>query len=114
MSEIKIRIKAKQDVYRKYAVMFMGVKLAVAFSRDSGAKVGYNARLISGEIGSGGSRANWVCTVSEGAVFELEVDEEVFNKNKNRIKNWEMEVIEDFTMTKERTEFLLNAQKNLE
>lgn len=64
----------------------MNVKVGVAFGLDSGAKVGYDARMISGDIGSGGSRANWYCYVSEGSVFELEVDRDFYLKNKNRIK----------------------------
>lgn len=90
----KVRVTAKKRIETRYGVVFMGVKLAVAFNRDSGAKVGYNARMISGEIGSGGSRANWYCYVEEGSIFELEVDTEFFEKNKNRIKNYKIEVLE--------------------
>lgn len=84
---IKLKIMAKERVERRFAVIVLGQKVAIAFDRDSGAKVGYGARMISGEIGSGGSRKNWHCYVSEGSVFEIEVDEELFNRNKNRIKN---------------------------
>jgi hypothetical protein len=111
---IKIRITAKEDNCKKYCVVFMGEKVAVAFSRDSGAKVAYSARMIGGEIGSGGSRANWYCIVRAGSIFELEIDEEIFHKNKNRIKKWDMEVIEDFSMSKERAEKILKAEQNLE
>jgi hypothetical protein len=111
---IKVRITAKEGVTRKFAVVFMGVKLAVAFGRDSGAKVGYNATLISGDIGSGGSRVNWHCYVAEGAVFELEVDAEFYRKNKNRIKKWDIEEIEQFSVSKERSEALLKMAANIE
>lgn len=114
MSTIKVRITTREDNHRKFAVVFMGVKVAVAFGRDSGARVGYNARMISGGIDSGGSRANWYCIVKEGSVFELEVDEEFFWKNKNRIKKWDIEVIDDFTMSKERNEALIKMDENLE
>lgn len=113
-NKIKVRITAKEDNHRKFAVIFMDEKIAVAFSRDSGAKVGYSARMVSGEIDSGGSRANWYCIVREGSVFELEIDEELFNKNKNRIKKWNMELIEDFSMTKERANKALSVAQNLE
>jgi len=110
----KVRITALENNHRKFAVMFMGVKVAVAFSRDSGAKVGYGARLISGEIGSGGSRANWHCTVREGAIFELEVDAEFYRKNKNRITKWKIEELDDFSVSKERADALLKMADNIE
>ena len=111
---MKVRIRAKEDNYRRWAVMFMGVKVAVAFGKDSGAKVGYEARLISGEIDSGGSAKNWYCIVHEGAVFELEVDDEIYHKNKNRIKKWEITEISDYSITKERADALKYAADNLE
>lgn len=110
----KLKITALSDNKRKYAVVFMNVKLAVAFDRDSGAKVGYDARLIHGTIESGGSRANWVCIVREGAIFELEVDKEFYNKNKNRITKWSMEEIDDFSISKERSDALKAMDDNLE
>ena len=111
---IKVRITAKEDNCRKFAVVFMGVKVAVAFGRDSGAKIAYGARMITGDIGSGGSRANWHCFVEEGSVFEIAVDREAFEKNRNRIKKWEMEVIEDFSMSEERSRMLQKASENIE
>jgi len=114
MTTIKVRLTALEENCRKYAVVFMNVKLAVAFDRDSGAKVAYGARMISGDIGSGGSRANWHCRVAEGSVFEIEVDQEAFEKNKNRIKKWKMEVIEEFSMTEQRSQMLHAAADNLE
>lgn len=114
MKTLKIRITALEDNCRRYAVIFMGTKLAVAFDRDSGAKVGYDARMISGKIGSGGSSKNWHCFVETGSIFELEIDEELFLKNKNRIKKWSMEVIEEFSMTKERADKIVFAEQNLE
>ena len=114
MDTIKLRITANQDVKRKFAVVFMGVKLAVAFGRDSGAKVGYSAILISGDIGSGGSMKNWYCYVKEGSVFELEVDSEFYSKNKNRIKNWSIIELADYSMTKQRSDDLLLMETDLE
>lgn len=111
---MKLRITAKEDNCRRYAVMFMGIKVAVAFDRDSGAKVGYGARMISGKIGSGGSRANWFCYVDEGSIFEIEVEDEIYHKNKNRIKKWDIEEIEDFSMTKEHADKLKFASDNVE
>lgn len=114
MSTVKVRITAKEDNARKFAVVFMNVKVAVAFDRDSGAKVGYDARMIDGVITSGGSRANWYCLVKAGSVFELEVDAEFYNKNKNRIKKWDIEEIEEFSVSKERADALKAMKDNLE
>lgn len=114
MEKIKLRITAKEDNCRRFAVMFMGIKVAVAFGRDSGANVGYEVRMNGGDISSGGSRVNWYCKVAKGSIFELEVDAEIYHKNKNRIKKWEIEEIEDFTMSKERSVALKYAEDNLE
>ena len=98
MSTIKVRITAKESVSRKFAVLFMQKKVAVAFDRDSGAKVGYDTHaMLAGEIGSGGSRANWYCWIAKDSVFELEVDKTFYDKNKNRVRKWDIEVIENFT-----------------
>ena len=114
MSKIKLRITALEKNMRKFAVMFMGVKVAVAFGRDSGAKVGYDVRMLSGDIRSGGSRINWVCIVDEGSIFELEVDNELYTKNKNRIKKWKMEEIEEYSLSKERSQEIRYIEDNLE
>lgn len=114
MENIKLRITALEDNCRKFAVIFMNKKVAVAFGRDSGAKVGYDARLISGEIDSGGSRVNWHCIVKEGSIFELEVDKEFYEKNKNRIKKWKMEIIDQFSVTKARADEAFAVSQNLE
>ena len=114
MENQKVRITAKEEVTRRFAIVFMNVKVAVAFDRDSGGKVGYNARMISGEIGSGGSRKNWYCFASEGTVFELEVDAEFYRKNKNRIKKWDIEEIEDYSISKERADSLKKMEDNIE
>ena len=52
-------------------VTVFGRQLCRAFGRDSGAKVGDGVTLIEGEIGSGGSRANWTTVVHEGAKFRI-------------------------------------------
>jgi hypothetical protein len=114
METLKVRITAKEKVERRFAIIFMNVKIAVAFDRDSGARVGHSARLICGNIGSGGSRVNWYCYAAAGTIFELEVDKEFFETNKNRIKKWDIEVIPDFTVTKARADAAIAVQQNLE
>tara|TARA_R110002167_G_scaffold336366_1_gene543723 strand:+ start:17 stop:391 length:375 start_codon:yes stop_codon:yes gene_type:complete len=114
MEKLKVRITAKEDNCRRFAVVFMGEKVAVAFSRDSGAKVAYGVRMLDGNIDSGGSQKNWYCKVDSGSVFELEVDEESFMKNRTRVKKWDIEVIEDYSMSEPQSIALRNANDNLE
>lgn len=70
--------------------------------------------MIAGNIDSGGSRANWYCAVDEGSIFEISVDDAVYNANKNRISKWKLEIIEDFSMTEEKSKLLDHAARNLE
>jgi len=112
--KIKLRIIAKTTIQRRFAVVRLGEKVAVAFGRDSGAVVARgSARMIEGEIGSGGSRANWYCFVREGSVFEIEADEEFYRKNKNRVENWELVEISAFSVSKERSNALLQMENNI-
>ena len=55
------------------AVTFCGVMVARATGRDSSAKVGPAASLVSGKIGSGGSQKYWTTEVKAGAVFRVEM-----------------------------------------
>ena len=112
--KIKLRITALSDNNRRYAVVFMREKIAVAFSRDSGAKIGYGIRMIDGNISSGGSRKNWYCSVSAGSIFELEIDRAIFDKSQNLIKKWKMEEIEDFSITEEKSRLMHDVSENLE
>jgi len=114
MEKQKLRITALSDNCKRFAVVFMNQKVAVAFDRDSGGKVGNDSIMISGEIDSGGSAKNWYCIVKEGSIFEVEVDAEFYRKNKNRIKKWKMEEIEEFGITKERCNKLENIENNIE
>lgn len=52
-------------------VAFGPYNLANARGRDSGARPGPNVALVSGSIGSSGSRKNWTSTVRKGAVFKI-------------------------------------------
>ena len=110
----KLRITALEDNYRRYAVIFMNEQIAVAFNRDSGAKIGKNVRMIDGDIDSGGSRANWYCIVKKDSIFELEVDIQFYQKNKNRIKKWKIEEIDDFSISKARSDEAFAVSQNLE
>ena len=111
---IKLQITALEDNHRKFAVVCLGVKVAVAFDRDSGGRVARGARLVSGSIDSGGSRANWYCIVTQGSVFEIEVDETAYIQNKNRLKKWSVVVIDEFSTSAATSEALESAQSMLE
>lgn len=69
---LTLRVTALEDVevYTE-PVTCCGKVLARAYGRDSGAKVGDDVALISGNIASGGSRKNWKSIVRKGAVFKL-------------------------------------------
>ena len=62
--KITIELTAKSDIYKYYkAVTFLGIKLAIAFSRDSGAKICENISFLNRDPQSGGSRANWATII---------------------------------------------------
>ena len=114
MEKQKLRITALKDNNSRFAVVFMGEKVVVAFDHDSCAKVGNEVRMISGKIGASGVRESLYCNVKEGSIFELEVDSEFYQKNKNRIKKWKIEKIDTFAISLERSYYLRKMEDNLE
>ena len=69
---VEVRLVAKEDLDERCApVTAGGRRIAGANGRDSGARTCEGVSLVSGRIGSGGSRANWHTTVSKGATFEV-------------------------------------------
>jgi len=67
---VSIKITAIKDLSSTQdSVTFFGLPIAKASGRDSGAKVCDGAAMISGKIGSGGSRQYWTTWVSEGSEF---------------------------------------------
>lgn len=67
---VDCEIEFSREIYEdKAAVTMFGKTLSRAWGRDSGAKVGDDVILLEGNIGSGGSRANWDSRVYEGAKF---------------------------------------------
>ena len=60
------RAVADQD-----SVVLFGKTIARATGRDSGAKIGDDAVLESGEIYSGGSQRHWCTVVKEGTVIKV-------------------------------------------
>ena len=53
------------------SVTLFGKTLARATGRDSGARVGDDVTLISGNIDSGGSMAHWITIIKEGTVLKV-------------------------------------------
>jgi hypothetical protein len=67
-----IQIRTKCEVTAEgTAIVLMGVELAVATGRDSGARLGDGVLIIEGHAGSGGSRQNWRTQLAAGTVLEL-------------------------------------------
>lgn len=52
-------------------ITIFGKTIAKAWDRDSGARVGEDVTFISGNCGSGGSRANWTTTIDKGSKFRV-------------------------------------------
>lgn len=108
MKTQKIRITAKEEIMYQFGVHFMGIKVAIAHetggdaiieddtvAMGSEAIVGYNAVMIKGSISK--TKKNWYCIISEGTVFELEVDKQRYEKYKSYIERWEIEEIKEFS-----------------
>ena len=70
--KITVRATFLQDVEELTdSVTSLGKTIARATGRDSGARVGEDAVLVKGRIGSGGSMKNWTSWVENGSVFIL-------------------------------------------
>lgn len=68
------KVDVKVTVIREYAeegrpITLAGIPICRAFSRDSGAIMSDGCDLISGKIGSGGSRAHWDTYIDKDSVF---------------------------------------------
>jgi len=82
--KIAVEITAKDSCYAlRSSKYFMGIEIAKATGRDSGATVSDGVSLISGGVGSGGSSANWSTEIAEGSILRLLVPSEVYNKYKD-------------------------------
>ena len=57
------------------SIYFMGIPIARATGRDSGAQVCDGITKISGDMSSGGSVNNWETRIGQGSVFQLEISE---------------------------------------
>lgn len=107
---IKVTFNEEASSWRDSVYLF-GIVVARATGRDSGARIGHNATLISGDIGSGGSRSNWETIIKKDTVIKLRnVPKEALSKKPEY--NVTVEIIEeekiDVVKLKEEKEKLLS------
>lgn len=86
--KIKITMEFVDDFYEDcQSVVAFGKTISMAFSRDSGAKVGEDVCYTNGEPKSGGSAKNWLSIVPNGSMIELiNVNKSLYEKERNK---WE-------------------------
>lgn len=78
---IRVRATFEETVSEyKSPVRCLGVTIAKASSRDSGAYVPSEVVYIEGEADSGGSMKNWRTNVFSGAVVEFDVPQFIYDK----------------------------------
>ncbi len=84
-TNIEITANEEIETLRK-PVLFAGKVIAVAYGRDSGARLGNNVAQCSGEINSGGSAVNWKTIIKKGSCFKvLHVTEELLKRESNNL-----------------------------
>jgi hypothetical protein len=73
---VAIEIAVNDELYEsKGPVELAGIKIAQAWGRDSGAKLGKGIALIAGEINSGGSAKNWCTEIYKGSIIRTTIPE---------------------------------------
>lgn len=91
--DIEITAKNVEGSYCK-PLYFCGYEIARAFGRDSGAKTNENVSLISGHVGSSGSRKNWYTYISEGSKIRLKIAKKLLDDNKSQFEDeWDIKII---------------------
>lgn len=72
VNQCDIEITFKDDYFAsKSPIILFGISVARAFGRDSGAKLGYSVKVVSGKFDSAGSMKNWGTSCDEGTVIVL-------------------------------------------
>jgi hypothetical protein len=90
---VDIEIKSLKDIYAEQShIEIFGYSICRAFDRDSGAKISENVCLISGRIGSCGSRKNWRTYLDKGSIFRLSVSKNLIDKI-DESENWEIKIL---------------------
>lgn len=70
--KVNVEVRFNADDYERCeGISLFGRTVIRAFGRDSGARVGEDVTLVSGNISSGGSMKNWETQVSAGTVLRI-------------------------------------------
>ena len=94
--EVTIKIRFTDDVEESEGpVTYAGKVLARAFSRDSGAIVGDDVILESGEITSGGSRRYWDTVVKKDTIMTVKHVSKAMIQKEIENETYGIEIIEE-------------------
>lgn len=86
---VAIEIEADDDISQWHGpVAFLGYTIAVAWGRDSGARLGDDISCIYGTYDSGGSVKNWTTRISKSSVFRLSIPEELLKLHNYEDPEW--------------------------
>jgi len=89
---VTVRVTALKTIQERGSISCLGVTIAKASGRDSGAFIPNSVCKISGKTSSGGSVKNWLTIISEGSVFEYNVPRFIFEKFRDRYSNFNIEL----------------------
>ena len=108
---VTVDVTFVETAYADRASIFLfGREVCRAHGRDSGAKVCEGVTILSGTIGSGGSRVNWDTRIEKGTVVRIrDLPREVLNmdvKYKIEYKVLDDKPIDREALEKEKTQLL--------
>ncbi len=93
--EVLVEITFKEYTYAgRGPLTYFGLVVAKASGRDSGAWVPPGISLISGDLGSGGSRINYTTYAQEGTKMRFKIPKIIFEKYKNRYKKIDSKIVD--------------------
>ena len=91
MVTVRIKFGDRYTSECRCGVSAFGRTLARAWGRDSGAKVGDDVIMETGEVTSDGSAKNWYTVIKAGTTFRLQVPEGIYQRDKDL---WDTEIVE--------------------
>lgn len=93
---VSIELMAKRNIYfDRCAASFLGLTIAKATDRDSGAFMFDGISLVYGDKPtSGGSRKNWDTKIFEGSVFRFKIPKELLSFYDESNDKWELKIID--------------------
>ena len=104
--EIKIKIRAKEDIRAQHIKIF-GETIVYQKHKKSDPYLP-NAGFISGKIYGGGSVNYPRAYIEKGTELTIEVSKVLYNKNKNRVQNWEIEEYKETEISDQEIDELIN------